>query len=295
MRNQRFIVKTLLILPFVWSGIAMAGEIVIGNLQDFYRLSGYSSICGWAFNEKGNEAHNVGYYWPEEDVFQKGYWYQININIGAVNKNRKPGQPIATGSANLKLQSEGYLYSPPVKKSFIPVKYYEPLLPGLLSHSAKPTGPSQFVVNCDTVVFVAFMNGDLKTARYFKLGQPESHGEITDEPTETLVKELIREAALEGVSDELPHSIAVVIDEMGLREGRPEKKPLMDIYASIVVERDSQKGIIIGHKGERLRGIGSAARPQINRLLGTRVHLKLHVKVLKEWQRDSKYLNRLGF
>ena len=160
------------------------------DLQDFYRLSGYSSICGWAFNEKGNEAHNVGYYWPEEDVFQKGYWYQININIGPVNKKRKPGQPVATGSANLKLQSEGYLYSPPVKKSFIPVKYYEPLLPGLLSHSAKPTGPSEFAVDCDTVVFVAFMNGDLKTARYFKLGQAESHGEYTDErsPGECLVE-----------------------------------------------------------------------------------------------------------
>ena len=151
------------------------------DLQDFYRLSGYSSICGWAFNEKGNEAHNVGYYWPDGDVFQKGYWYQISIDIGAVNKKRKPGQPVATGSANLKLQSDGYLYSPPVKKSFIPVKYYEPLLPGLLSHSAKPTGPSRRVVNCDTVVFVAFMNGDLKTARYFKPGQAESHGETKDD------------------------------------------------------------------------------------------------------------------
>lgn len=151
------------------------------DLQEFYKLSAYSSVCGWAFNEKGNEAHNVGYYWPEEDVFQKGYWYQININIGAVNKNREPGQPIASGSANLKKQSEGYLYSPPVKKSFIPVKYYEPLLPGLLSHSAKPTGPSQFVVNCNTVVFVAFMNGDLKIARYFKPGQAESYGRIEDD------------------------------------------------------------------------------------------------------------------
>lgn len=151
------------------------------DLQDFYRLSAYSSVCGWAFNEKGNEAHNVGYAWPEEDVFQKGYWYQISINIGPVNKNREPGQPIASGSANLRKQQEGYLYSPPVKKSFIPVKYYEPLLPGLLSHSAKPTGPSPFVVNCNTVVFVAFMNGDLKTARYFKLGQPESHGSIEDD------------------------------------------------------------------------------------------------------------------
>ena len=151
------------------------------DLREFYKLSAYSSVCGWAFNEKGSEAHNVGYTWPEEDVFQVGYWYQISINIGAVNKSREPGQPIASGSANLKKQSEGYLYSPPTKNSFIPVKYYEPLLPGLLSHSAKPTGPSPFVVNCNTVVFVAFMNGDLKTARYFKPGQAESYGKVEDD------------------------------------------------------------------------------------------------------------------
>lgn len=151
------------------------------ELQDFYRLSAYSSSCGWAFNEKGNEAHNVGYYWPEEDVFQKGYWYQININIGAVNKKREPGQPIASGSAVLRKQSEGYLYSPPVKDSFIPVKYYEPLLPGLLSHSAKPTGPSPTPVKCDTVVFVAFMNGDLKVARYFFDGEEKQYRESSDD------------------------------------------------------------------------------------------------------------------
>ena len=120
-------------------------------------------------------------------------------------------------------------------------------------------------------------------------------GEITDEPTETLIAELIREAALEGVRDELPHSIAVTIDEILPRPDRPEDKPLTDVFASIVVERESQKGIIIGHKGARLREIGTTAREQINRLLGTRVHLNLHVKVLKEWQRDAKYLNRLGF
>lgn len=120
-------------------------------------------------------------------------------------------------------------------------------------------------------------------------------GEITDEPEETLIAELIREAALEGVRDELPHSIAVMIDEILPREDRPEDKPLLDVFASIVVERDSQKGIIIGHQGSRLREIGTQARQQINRLLGTPVHLKLHVKVLKEWQRDTKYLNRLGF
>ncbi|GAB3763037.1 GTPase Era [Microlunatus parietis] len=120
-------------------------------------------------------------------------------------------------------------------------------------------------------------------------------GEITDEPEETLVAELIREAALEGVRDELPHSITVMIDEMGLREGRAKDKPLLDVYASMVVERDSQKGIVIGHRGARLREIGTAARKQIEALLGTPVFLDLKVKVVKEWQRDAKQLNRLGF
>jgi len=120
-------------------------------------------------------------------------------------------------------------------------------------------------------------------------------GEVTDEPEETLVAELIREAALEGVRDELPHSITVAIEEMGLRPDRPEDKPLLDIYASMIVERDSQKGIIIGHRGARLSGIGAAARHQIEALLGTPVYLDLRVKVLKEWQRDAKHLNRLGF
>jgi GTP-binding protein Era len=127
-------------------------------------------------------------------------------------------------------------------------------------------------------------------------GQPlYPDGEITDEPEETLVAELIREAALEEVTDELPHSITVTVDEMGLRDGRPANKPLLDIYASMIVERDSQKGIVIGHRGSRLRQIGAAARQQIEALLGTPVYLDLRVKVLKEWQRNPKYLNRLGF
>ena len=120
-------------------------------------------------------------------------------------------------------------------------------------------------------------------------------GEATDEPTETLIAELIREAALERVRDELPHSITVTIDEMGLREGRTEDRPLLDVFASLVVERDSQKGIVIGHKGSVLREIGTAARVQLAALLGTPVHLDLKVKVLKDWQRNAKYLNRLGF
>ena len=120
-------------------------------------------------------------------------------------------------------------------------------------------------------------------------------GEVTDEPTETLVGELIREAALEGVRDELPHSIAVEIDEMGLRAGRPDDRPLLDIYASLVVERDSQKPIMIGRGGEHIKQVGTDARRQISALLGTPVHLDLKVKVLKEWQRDPRHLNRLGF
>jgi GTP-binding protein Era len=120
-------------------------------------------------------------------------------------------------------------------------------------------------------------------------------GDITDEPEEILVAELIREVALEGVRDELPHSITVVVEEMNLREDRPADRPLLDVFASMIVERDSQKGIIIGHQGSRLRDIGAAARRQIETLLGTPVYLDLRVKVLKEWQRDAKHLNRLGF
>lgn len=120
-------------------------------------------------------------------------------------------------------------------------------------------------------------------------------GAITDESDETRIAELIREAALEGVRDELPHSIAVMVDEMGPRADRPQDKPLIDIFATIVVERDSQKGIIIGHRGERLKAVGHDARLAINDLLGTPVHLALKVKVMREWQRDAKQLNRLGF
>jgi GTPase len=120
-------------------------------------------------------------------------------------------------------------------------------------------------------------------------------GEITDEPTETLIAELIREGALEGVHEELPHSLMVVIEEMGERAGRPEGKPLLDIFASMIVERDSQKGIVIGHKGERLKAVGTQARLQIEKIVGMPVNLNLKVKVMKDWQRNPKFLNRLGF
>jgi GTP-binding protein Era len=120
-------------------------------------------------------------------------------------------------------------------------------------------------------------------------------GELTDEPEETLVAELIREAALEGVRDELPHSIAVVVEEMGLRPGRTEDRPLLDVHANLFIERQSQKGIVIGHRGARLKEVGGRARRQIEALLGTPVYLDLHVKVAKDWQRDPKQLRRLGF
>jgi GTP-binding protein Era len=120
-------------------------------------------------------------------------------------------------------------------------------------------------------------------------------GELTDEPELVMVAELIREAALEGVRDELPHSIAVVVDEMIPREGRPADNPMLDIHASLYVERDSQKAIIIGHKGSRLRDVGSRSRTQIEALLGTRVYLDLRVKVAKDWQQDPRQLRKLGF
>ncbi len=146
-------------------------------------------------------------------------------------------------------------------------------------------------VNGDQVTLLA----DLLVAQ-LPTGPPlYPEGALSDEPEATLVAELIREAALEGVRDELPHSIAVVIEEMGLREGRPADSPLLDVQANLFIERSSQKGIIIGHQGSRLKAVGSAARKQIETILGTPVYLDLHVKVAKDWQRDPKQLRRLGF
>ncbi len=111
-----------------------------------------------------------------------------------------------------------------------------------------------------------------------------------------MVAELVREAALEGVRDELPHSLAVVVEEMKVREGRNAAQgELVDIHVTIFVERDSQKAIVIGSKGSRLREVGTQARTGIEALLGTKVFLDLRVKVAKDWQRDPKQLQRLGF
>ena len=117
-------------------------------------------------------------------------------------------------------------------------------------------------------------------------------GELTDEPEQVMVAELIREAALDGVRDELPHSIAVVVEEMGPHPGRED---LTDVHAELYVERPSQKAIVIGTGGARLKDVGSRARRQIEALLGTKVYLDLHVKIAKDWQRNPKQLRRLGF
>jgi GTP-binding protein Era len=117
-------------------------------------------------------------------------------------------------------------------------------------------------------------------------------GELTDEPEKIMVAELIREAALDGVRDELPHSIAVLVEEMGPRPGQPD---LTDVYAELYVERSSQKAIVIGTKGARLKDVGTRARRQIEALLGTRIYLDLRVKIAKDWQRNPKQLRRLGF
>ncbi|WP_243063251.1 GTPase Era [Humibacter sp. RRB41] len=114
---------------------------------------------------------------------------------------------------------------------------------------------------------------------------------VTDEQLEDRIAEYIREAVLEDVRDELPHSLAVTIDDIVERED----KPLTEIYANLFVERDSQKAIVIGKGGSRLRTIGETARAQIEPLVGQKVFLSIRVKVAKEWQRDPKQLGRLGF
>ena len=120
--------------------------------------------------------------------------------------------------------------------------------------------------------------------------EPLYPDEDTTEQTDwSRISELIREATLEGVSDELPHSIAVTLDEMNEREDG-----LLHIFANLWVERDSQKGIIIGRGGQKLKEIGQAARAEIEALLGRRVYLAIQVKVSKEWQRDAKKIDRLG-
>lgn len=120
-------------------------------------------------------------------------------------------------------------------------------------------------------------------------------GDLTDEPQAIMIAELVREAALEGVRDELPHSLAVMVEEITQRESVNGAPPVADISATIYVERDSQKGIVIGHQGSRLKDVGTRSRLGIEVLMGQRVYLDLRVKVAKDWQRDPKQLGRMGF
>ena len=133
--------------------------------------------------------------------------------------------------------------------------------------------------------------GDLLTSRLPEGPALYLDGELTDEPETTLVAELVREAALEGVRDELPHSLAVVVEEMAAREGRD----LIDIQAVMFVERDSQKAIVIGNKGERLREIGTKSRLQMERLFGRKVFLETWVRVREGWSNDEGALRTLGY
>jgi GTP-binding protein Era len=119
---------------------------------------------------------------------------------------------------------------------------------------------------------------------------PEGH--TSDEPEQHLVAELIREKALAVVRDELPHSVAVLVEELG---PDPEREDLLVIRAFLFVERASQKPIVVGKGGSVLRDIGTRARAELEALFGTQVYLDLRVKVAKEWQRDPRQLSRLGF
>lgn len=112
---------------------------------------------------------------------------------------------------------------------------------------------------------------------------------VSDESVENRIPEIVREAVLEELSDELPHSLAVTLMDIVRESGRTK------VFVTLIVERDSQKGIIIGHRGSMLRVIGERSRPQIEALLGTKIYLDLHVTIAKDWQRDPKALGKLGF
>lgn len=166
-----------------------AGDILVlktpEEMSDFYgRLSGFSSICGWAFSENGTEAHNVGYYYPEGENYQKSIWYQLNLKL-ELNTKRKANDPIGFGSADLRKQLEGTLYTRKVPKigAVIPVKYHEDLLspPGLLSHDAGARADIPPKKPVEGPVYVGFVDGSLKVARYYNPGQRVSASSSFDD------------------------------------------------------------------------------------------------------------------
>ncbi len=137
---------------------------------------------------------------------------------------------------------------------------------------------------------------DLLIARLPSSARLYPDAEVTDEPMDTRIAELVREAALDGVREELPHSLAALVTEI-VPPGADtaSRSDLTRVFVTIFVERDSQKAIVLGHKGSRLADVGRRARLQIEPLLGTRVYLDLHVAVAKDWQRDPRQLRKLGF
>ncbi len=156
------------------------------QLEEFYKCSAYSSGMGWAFSSMGNEAHNTGYYF-DDTGFQRGVWYQISISIGAVRQNRGPGDPIGTGSATLRKQREGYLYAPPATSPiswlpYLPIKFHEPLLGGLLSHVGVPAIRARALPPplVDTPMFVSFVDDDLKVVSYYRNPKREPNEGVDD-------------------------------------------------------------------------------------------------------------------
>jgi GTPase len=116
--------------------------------------------------------------------------------------------------------------------------------------------------------------------------------QVTDHPERFIVAELIREKVLHLTREEIPHSIAVVIEQMKTREGNEN---LVDIYATIYTERQTQKGILVGKQGAMMKEIGKRARQDIERLLGTKVYLNLWIKVKKDWRNQENLFKNFGF
>lgn len=151
------------------------------DLEPFYANQPYSVNMGWAFNSRGSEAHNTGYRFEIDNV-QRGVWYLINLSIGPMDEDRAPGAPLAVASASLRRQSEGYLFASrtPLGK-YLPIKFYDPLLKGLRSHDGAPSLSTTMDPRCDTVMFVCFVNDELKTVRFFRNPNSEMINE-TDDP-----------------------------------------------------------------------------------------------------------------
>lgn len=140
------------------------------DVRPFYQNSAYSTASGWTFNSRGTEAHNTGWRFIDEDTMQRAVHYQINIEIGPLKERREPGEPIADGTANISRQSEGIIVRGTGKFGrFVPMKFHEPLIGGLLSHDGRPYGaPPTPRPKCDTTMFVCFVNDNIKVVKFYQ-------------------------------------------------------------------------------------------------------------------------------